>query len=121
LIAKILGLTPKQPPLSLSDENFTSQVLKSELPVLVDVWGAGCGPCKQLEAVIMELAARYAGRVKVAELNVQRAPLTTARLRIQATPTVLYFEAGVELERVAGFRSSLFHAQTIQELFGIEA
>jgi thioredoxin-like negative regulator of GroEL len=120
-LAKLLGLTPKQPPLSLSDGTFEPEVLKSELPVLVDVWSAGCCPCKQLEPVIMDLAAQYAGQLKVCELNAARAPLAMARLRIQATPTVLYFRGGKELERVMGFRSSLFHKQTIQELFGIDA
>jgi thioredoxin-like negative regulator of GroEL len=118
-LSKLLGLTPKQVPVSLHDANFEAEVLRSELPVLVDVWNGGCGPCKQLEPVIMDLAGQYAGRVKVCELHAERAPRAMARLRIQATPTVLYFHRGSELERVAGFRSSLFHKQTIEELFGV--
>jgi thioredoxin 1 len=120
LLKKLFGLTPKQPPLSLSDANFEREVLRSELPVLIDVWGPGCAPCKQLEPIIMDLTVELAGRVKVCELNAQNAPRTLQRLGVQATPTVLYFQAGQELERVTGFRSSLFHKQTIHELFGIE-
>jgi thioredoxin 1 len=118
--AKLLGLTPKQAPVHVDDSNFSQEVLNSELPVLIDVWGPSCGPCKQLEPVIMDLSAHYTGRVKVCELNAAQAPAVSARLQIQATPTVLYFQGGKELERIHGFRSSLFHKQTIHELFGVE-
>ena len=120
ILAKLLGLTPKKAPVSLNDTNFEREVLQSELPVLLDVWGNSCGPCKQLEPIIMDLAAHYDGRVKVCELSAQHAPETTARLRIQATPTVLFFQNGVELERIHGFRSSLWHKQTVAALFDID-
>jgi len=120
LLGKLFGLTPKTPPLSLNDQNFEAEVLHSQLPVLIDVWGPGCGPCKQLEPIIMDLANEFSGRVKVCELSAHAAPRTLSRLGVQATPTVLYFADGKELERVAGFRSSLFHKQTIAELFGID-
>ena len=119
ILGKLLGLTPKKAPLSLNDANFEHEVLRSQLPVLLDVWGSSCGPCKQLEPIIMDLAAHYDGRVKVCELSAQHAPQTTARLRIQATPTVLFFQNGEELERIHGFRSSLWHKQTIAALFDI--
>lgn len=119
LLGKLLGLTPKRAPLSVNDENFEREVLRSTQPVLLDVWGASCAPCKQLEPIIMDLSAHYDGRVKVCELSASAAPRTTARLEIRATPTVLYFRDGVELERVHGFRSSLWHKQTIEALFGI--
>lgn len=106
--------------MSLNDANFEAEVLRSPLPVLIDVWGAQCGPCKQLEPVMMELTSQYDGRVKVCELSTQAGPRVLSQLRVQATPTVIYFADGQELERVAGFRSSLFHKQTIAELFGIE-
>ena len=119
LLGKLLGLTPKKPPLSINDRNFEAEVLQSSVPVLLDVWGPSCGPCKQLEPIIMDLAAHYDGRVKVCELSAEQSPLTTTRLQIRATPTVLYFGKGVELERVHGFRSSLWHKQTVEALFGI--
>jgi thioredoxin 1 len=119
LLARLFGTAPKKLPVNVTDTSFEREVLKSELPVLLDVWGPSCGPCKQLEPVIMDLATRYDGRVKVCELSSVVSPYTTARLAIQATPTVLYFRGGKELERIHGFRSSLFHAQTIAELFGV--
>jgi thioredoxin 1 len=119
LLGRIFGGQPKKLPLHVDDANFEREVLRSELPVLLDVWGPSCGPCKQLEPIIIDLAGRYDGRVKVCELSSVASPQATAWLRIQHTPTVLYFKGGEELERIPGFRSSLFHAQTIEELFGI--
>jgi thioredoxin 1 len=119
LLDRLFSTKPKKLPLSVNDASFEREVLKSELPVLLDVWGPSCGPCKQLEPIIIDLAARYDGKVKVCELSSVAAPHTTVRLGIQATPTVLYFLHGEELERIHGFRSSLFHAETIKELFQI--
>jgi thioredoxin-like negative regulator of GroEL len=119
LLSRIFGAQPKVLPVHVDDANFEREVLGSELPVLLDVWGPSCGPCKQLEPIIIDLAGRYQGKVKVCELSSRAAPHTTARLSIQHTPTVLYFQRGEELERIPGFRSSLFHAETIEELFGI--
>lgn len=101
-------------PVALTDQNFTQEVLQSKLPVLVDVWSDGCAPCMQLEPIIMDLAARYDGKVKVAELHTSRAPRTLARLGVRGTPTVLYFKNGRELERVVGFRGSLYHRDYIE-------
>jgi thioredoxin 1 len=120
LLKKFFGITAKKQPFHLDDANFEAEVLTATMPVLVDVWGPSCGPCKQLEPIIMDLAARYDGRVKVCELSAAAAPRVSTLLRIQHTPTVLYFLEGRELERIPGFRSSLFHEQTIQEHFGID-
>lgn len=117
--AKILGLTPKRLPIRVDDESFEKEVRSSSLPVIVDVWGPNCHACKQLEPVIMQLAAEYDGRVKVCEMSVLLAPRTAALLRIKGTPTVLYFQRGREVERVVGMRGSLYHEQTIAEVFGI--
>jgi thioredoxin 1 len=119
LLGKLLGIMPKKQPFHLDDANFEAEVFTSNTPILLDVWGPSCGPCKQLEPIIMELAARYDGRVKVCELSAQGSPRVTQLLRIQHTPTVIYFRDGQEVERIPGFRSSLFHAQTIEEHFGI--
>ncbi|MFT3927149.1 MAG: thioredoxin domain-containing protein [Myxococcales bacterium] len=119
LFSKLLGITEKQQPLHLDDSNFASEVLNSTEPVVIDVWGQRCGHCKQLEPIMMELAAQYRGRVKVCEMAAETSPRTMSQLQIQATPTVLYFKDGKELERVAGFKGSLYHQQSIEELFGI--
>lgn len=117
--SKLLGITPKKPPVHVDDESFDAEVRRSPLPVLLDVWGPNCGPCKQLEPVVMQLAAEYEGRVKVCELNAAAAPRTAALLRVKGTPTVIYLRDGREVERVVGMRGSLYHEETIEEVFGI--
>lgn len=117
--AKILGLTPKKMPVSVDDASFEKEVRASQTPVILDVWGPNCKPCKQLEPVLMQLAAEYDGRVKVCEMSTEAGPRSAAKLRVKGTPTVLYFKHGKEVERVTGMRGSLYHEQTIEEVFGI--
>ncbi len=94
---------PKVQPTHVDDANFHAEVLRSELPVVVDVWSPGCGPCRMLEPIVMDLAGEYAGRVKVAELNAAEAGRTASRHGVMGTPTILFFRKGREVERVVGF------------------
>jgi thioredoxin len=94
---------PKVMPVHIDARNFAAEVLRSELPVVLDVWSPGCGPCRMLEPVIVDVATRYAGRVKVAELNAAEAGEVAARLGVMGTPTVLFFRGRREVERVVGF------------------
>ncbi|MFH1811546.1 MAG: thioredoxin domain-containing protein [Pseudomonadota bacterium] len=98
-------------PVAIDDSNFDREVLRSDLPVMVDVWSDGCAPCKQLEPIVMDIARDYQGRLKVVELHGARAPHTLARLGVRGTPTVLYFDQGQEVERIVGFRGSLYHRE----------
>ncbi len=119
LLSRLFGLTPKVMPVALEDATFERDVLRAELPVVIDIWSATCGPCKALEPVMISLATDYHGRVLVAEMATQRCPISVGMLEIRATPTVVYIRDGAVIERVAGFRSSLYHEQAIEELFGI--
>ncbi len=116
-LSNLLGLAPEVPAEvhSISDENFKREVLRSELPVLLDVWSDGCGPCKMLEPVVMELSRKYRGRLKVAEVNVARAPLAIRKLGVSGTPTVLYFHKGKERERVVGYRALHYHRDYLEQ------
>ncbi len=118
-LAKLLGLGPQVLPLHIDDSNFEAEVLRASLPVMLDVWGPNCAPCKQLEPVVVSLTKRYEGRVRVAELNASQAPRAAQRLGVRGTPTVLYVRKGKEVERVVGFRGELYHDEIIQtELLG---
>ena len=113
-LSKLFG--PKEPevwPVHVDDENFKAEVTHSPIPVLLDVWGPGCAPCKQLEPIVIGLARKYQGRVKVAEINAADAPRTMQRLGVMGTPTVVYFKCGHEVERVVGFRGELYHRDFI--------
>lgn len=117
LLSAIFG--EKKMPTHLTDENFQKEVIDSDVPVIVDVWSAGCQPCKRLEEVMVSLASTYSGRVKVCEMNAAGAPKASMEFKIASTPTVLYFNSGELKERVVGFRSSLYHQEAIEELFSI--
>ena len=112
-IKDLLGMGRKVQPVSVTDENFEAEVLGADLPVMMDVWSATCGPCKQLAPIVVDLATDYEGRVKVAEMNAATAPGVASRLGIRGTPTVIYFVKGREVERVVGFRGSLYHREII--------
>jgi len=115
LLAKLFGTQePTVWPVHIDDSNFEAEVLRSKEPGLRDVWGPGCMPCKKREPVIIGLAERYKGRVKVAELNASEAPRAISRLEVMGTPTVVYFKNGRELERVVGFRGELYHQDIIE-------
>jgi len=123
LLAKLFGpRAPRVQPAHLDDANFVSEVLKSELPVMVDVWSPGCGPCGMLEPIVMDLASAYQGRVKVAELNAAESGWAAARYGVMGTPTVLFFKRGREVERVTGFVGERYLREVIDsELLGVAA
>jgi thioredoxin-like negative regulator of GroEL len=113
---KLIGLEAEtHAVVALTDDNFRKEVLESPVPVLVDAWSQGCGPCKLLEPVVMQLSRDYQGRLKVAEFDVATAPKTAARLRVSGTPTVVYFSKGREVERVVGYRAGHYHRELIDE------
>lgn len=115
VLERIFGKRIEQKqPVELTDENYEEIVLKSNLPVVVDVWGERCPPCSRLEPIIMTLAGKYDGDVVVAELNASRYPRTVVSLGVRSTPTVLYYRPrGRLVERVSGFRGRLYHEEVI--------
>jgi thioredoxin 1 len=79
---------------TFTDTSFEAEVLKEELPVLVDFWAEWCGPCRALAPTVEALAQSYSGRVKVGKLNVDDSPETAARYGIRSIPTLLVFKHG---------------------------
>lgn len=93
---------------------FEKLVLDSDVPVIVDVWSATCAPCKKLEPVLVDVATRYAGKVRVVEIgtaDTERELL--AALEVQSTPTLIMYKGGEELGRVSGLRPSSWFDQMI--------
>jgi len=88
--------------LKISDASFESEVLKSELPVLVDFWAAWCSPCHQISPIIEKLAEDYAGRIKFCKLNVDENPLASGKFQVQSIPLLLFFKAGKVIEQSRG-------------------
>ena len=86
----------------VTDATFAREVLSSPLPVLVDLWAPWCGPCRIIGPVVERLAREYAGRLKVAKLNVDENPQTAAQFRVQGIPTLLIFRGGQVVDRIVG-------------------
>lgn len=99
------GVQEHKTPVVLTDANFEEHVLRSSQPVLVDFWAAWCQPCLEMKPMIRELAEEYAGRVTVAELNIEDNPFTTAKYEIDSLPTLLVFQDEEPVERVHGRRT----------------
>lgn len=89
-------------PITVTDATFAREVLESDLPVLVDLWAPWCGPCRMIAPVVEKIARDYAGRLKVAKLNVDENPHTALRYQVQGIPTLLLFKGGRVADRIVG-------------------
>ena len=85
-----------------TDGNFEAEILKSDIPAMVDFWAPWCGPCHVIAPVIEELAKEYAGKVKVAKMNVDENPATPPRYGIRGIPTVILFKNGQVFDQIVG-------------------
>ena len=90
--------------IKLTDQNFEQEVLRADLPVLVDFWASWCGPCQMLAPVIAEIAEEYAGKVKVGKVNVDEQPNLANRYGIASIPTVMLFKNGEVVSTSLGYR-----------------
>lgn len=96
----------------LDDSNFENEVVKSDVPVLVDFYADWCGPCKMMAPIIDELATEFDGKIKVGKLNVDTAQDTAAEFRVMSIPTLIYFKNGKPAQTMVGVTSK----QKLEEL-----
>ena len=91
----------------VTDGSFEEDVLKAEDPVLVDYWAEWCGPCKAIAPILGEIAKEYAGRLKIAKLNIDENPSTPPKYGIRGIPTLMLFKDGnVEATKVGALSKS---------------
>ena len=89
-------------PIALTDDNFSPEVLKASLPVLVDFWATWCGPCRMIAPIVQELSNEYEGRAKVCKLDIETAEKTAAEFGIRSIPTLLIFKEGKVADQIIG-------------------
>ncbi len=89
--------------LEVNDANFDQEVLGSDLPVLVDFWAVWCGPCKAIAPIVDSVATAYAGKLKVAKVNVDQNGATPSRYGIRGIPALLFFKGGKVADQIIGY------------------
>ena len=87
---------------TFTDSSFDTDVLKSEVPVLVDFWAEWCGPCRMMAPTIDAIADEFAGKAKIGKLNVDDNPATAFRFQVRGIPTLLLFKGGAVAEQIVG-------------------
>ena len=86
----------------LTDDNFDAEVLKSDIPVLVDFWAEWCMPCKMVEPIVDQIAQEYAGKLKIGKVDVDSNPQISMKYGIRSFPTLLIFKNGQPVDQIIG-------------------
>ncbi|NLT50295.1 MAG: thioredoxin [Ignavibacteria bacterium] len=89
-------------PITFTDSNFENEVVKSDIPVVIDFWAAWCGPCRMIAPVIEELAGEFDGKVKIGKLDVDENQQSAIKYGVRSIPTVLFIKNGQVADTVIG-------------------
>lgn len=88
--------------ITITDENFDEEVLKSDKPVLIDFWATWCGPCKMIAPIVEELVDEYEGKAKIGKLDVDNNQQTAIKFGVRSIPTILIFKEGKLKDTIIG-------------------
>jgi thioredoxin 1 len=89
-------------PVTITDQNFNEEVIKSNIPVLIDFWAVWCGPCRAIAPIVEQLAGEYDGKIKIGKLDVDENPETAVKYGVRSIPTLLLFKNGQVVDTIIG-------------------
>lgn len=104
---------------TFTDQNFTEQVIKSKIPVVIDFWATWCPPCKMIEPLVEELAKEYEGKVIVGKMDADQNPDVVAQLNVMSLPTMLFFKNGQPVKTLIGAQGKQTYKQAIEEILPV--
>src|SRR5438093_40324 len=104
---------------AVTDADFETEVLKSETPVLVDFWAEWCGPCKQVAPILDKLATEFAGKIRLAKVDVDANPGLSQAFRIMSIPTLMFVKNGKIVGQQAGALPEHILRNAIQQLINL--
>jgi thioredoxin 1 len=102
---------------TLEDGTFDSEVLKSEIPVLVDFWATWCGPCKAIAPVVEQIAVDFKGKVKVGKMDIDKHQVVAQKFNVRSIPTLLVFKGGKLVDHMVGARGKAELKQMVEKHF----
>ena len=108
-------------PIEFTDANFEQEVLKSDVPVVVDFWATWCGPCRMIAPIVEELASAYEGKIKVGKVDVDSNQQVAMKFNVMSIPNVLFFKDGQVVDQVIGAVPKKNFVQKVEKIVGAAA
>ena len=103
-------------PITFTDANFDAEVIKSDVPVIVDFWAAWCGPCRMIAPIVEELSGEFQGKIKVGKLDVDENQQTAIKYGVRSIPTVLFLKGGQVKDTIIGAVPKSMFVEKINKL-----
>lgn len=102
--------------LEVTDDNFETEIVKSDIPVMVDFWAEWCGPCKMVGPVVEELSKEYAGKIKIGKMDVDQNRETPAKFGIRSIPTLILFKGGEVAQTIVGAQPKSYIEEELKKV-----